>query len=48
MKKITIKEIVDLWHETVYGNMHKCMEKQHEFSDLMWKLYEENNKEETK
>ena len=40
MAKTTIKEIVDLWHETVSGNMHKCMEKQHEFSDLMWSLHE--------
>ena len=41
MAKVTIKEIVDLWHETVSGNMHKCMKKQHEFSDLMWSLHEE-------
>tara|TARA_Y100001963_G_C6653548_1_gene386904 strand:+ start:724 stop:870 length:147 start_codon:yes stop_codon:yes gene_type:complete len=34
-----IKEIVELWHETVSGKMQKCMEKQHEFSDLMWDLY---------
>ena len=43
MAKVTIKEIVDLWYETVSGNMHKCMEKQHEFSDLMWGLYEKLN-----
>ena len=39
--KVTIKEIVDLWHETQMGCMHKCMKKQHEFSDLMWSLREE-------
>ena len=37
----TIKEIVDLWYETQMGNIHKCREKQLEFSDLMWRLYEE-------
>ena len=41
MAKVTIKEIVDLWYETQMGKMQKCMEKQHEFSDLMWRLYEE-------
>ena len=41
MAQKTIKEIVELWHETVSGNMHKCHEKQHEFADLMWSLYEE-------
>ena len=46
MAKTTIKEIVDLWHETVSGNMHKCMKKQHEFQDLMWSLYEKQNGEE--
>ena len=45
MAKVTIKEIVDLWYETQMGNMHKCMKKQHEFSDLMWELYEEFNGE---
>ena len=30
MAKKTVKDIVDLWHETQMGNMHKCMEKQHE------------------
>tara|TARA_Y100000310_G_scaffold75432_1_gene71730 strand:+ start:408 stop:551 length:144 start_codon:yes stop_codon:yes gene_type:complete len=37
----TIKEIVDLWYETQMGNIHKCREKQLEFSDFMWSLYEE-------
>ena len=41
MVKVTIKEIVDLWYETQMGNMHKCMEKQHELADLMWSLHEE-------
>ena len=40
-KKITIKEIVELWYETVQGKMKKCQEKHHEFQDLMWDLYEE-------
>ena len=41
MKKITIKEIVDLWYETQYGHYLKCQEKQHEIADIMWRLYEE-------
>ena len=41
MAKVTIKEIVDLWHETQMGCMHKCMRKQHEFHDVMWSLHEE-------
>ena len=41
MAKTTIKEIVDLWHETQIGHYLKCEEKQHEFQDLMWGLYEE-------
>ncbi|MBC8427857.1 MAG: hypothetical protein H8D94_00135 [Candidatus Pelagibacter sp.] len=44
-KKITIKEIVDLWYETQMGCMHKCRTKQHEFADVMWELYEEFNGE---
>jgi len=46
MKKISIDDIVDLWYETQMGCMHKCMIKQHEFSDMMWKLYDENNSDE--
>ena len=34
-----VKDIVKLWHETQVGNIHTCREKQHEFSDIMWKLY---------
>ena len=41
MAKKTIKEIVDLWYETQMGKMQKCMEKQHEFADLMWNLHKE-------
>ena len=40
-----LKKIVNLWHETQMGCMHKCLRKQHEFSDLMWNLYNEYNKE---
>jgi len=39
MAKKTIKEIVELWHETVQGHYLKCQEKQHEFADVMWELY---------
>ena len=45
MAKITVKEIVNLWYETQYGHYLKCREKQLEFSDLMWGLYEEFNGE---
>ena len=38
MAKVTIKEIVDLWHETQFGHMKKCQEKHHEFCDLMHDL----------
>ncbi len=38
---MSIKEMVLLWHETQMGCMHKCREKQQEFADKMWKLYEE-------
>ena len=41
--KAFIKEIVLLWHETQVGNMHKCREKQLEFSDRMWELYNNIN-----
>jgi hypothetical protein len=36
-----VKEIVDLWHKTVMGNIYECAKKQHEFSDMMWGLYNE-------
>ena len=38
---MTVKEIVLLWYETQMGDMKKCREKQFEFSDIMWKLYNE-------
>ena len=40
-----VKSLVDLWYETQMGCMHKCLRKQHEFSDLMWELYKEFNGE---
>ena len=52
MKKITkktetgtVKKIVDLWYETQRGYYKKCQEKQLEFADFMWSLYEEFNGE---
>ena len=36
-----INYIVKLWHETQMGNIHTCREKQLEFSEMMWKLYED-------
>ena len=39
--KISKRHIVTLWHETQVGNIHTCREKQLEFSDMMWKLYED-------
>ena len=41
-----IKKIVMLWHETQTGNIHKCREKQLEFSEMMWKLYEQYKEKE--
>ena len=45
MAKTKVKEIVDLWYETQMGYYLKCREKQLEFADLMWGLYEEFNGE---
>ena len=42
---MTKKEIVKLWYETQIGHYKKCREKQLEFSDMMWKLYEQNKDE---
>ena len=39
--KISKRHIVTLWHETQVGNIHTCREKQLEFSEMMWKLYED-------
>ena len=36
-----IEEIVKLWHETQQGHYKKCRDKQLEFADMMWNLYEE-------
>ena len=44
--KLLVKSLVDLWYETQMGHYKKCQEKQHEFADLMWSLYEEFNGEE--
>lgn len=37
-----VRDIVSLWYETQMGNIHKCKEKQFEFAEMMWELY--NNK----
>ena len=37
---MTKKELVILWHETQVGHYKKCRDKQFEFSEIMWKLYE--------
>ena len=39
--KISKRHIVTLWHETQIGNIHICREKQLEFSEMMWELYED-------
>ena len=39
--KISKKHIVTLWHETQVGNIHTCKEKQLEFAEMMWALYED-------
>jgi len=43
---MTKKEIVELWYETQVGHYKKCREKQIEFSDIMWKLYNEKIEDE--
>ena len=43
--KVLVEKLVGLWYETQLGCMHKCLRKQHEFSDLMWGLYKEFNGE---
>ena len=44
-----VRDIVSLWVETQMGCMHKCKEKQFEFADMMWELYnkQQQNKGET-
>ena len=41
MSYVVKGEIVRLWYETQMGNIHTCREKQLEFSDMMWRLYED-------
>ena len=41
MSYVSKGEIVRLWHETQIGNIHTCREKQLEFSEMMWELYED-------
>ena len=36
-----VKKLVDLWYETQMGHYKKCQEKQFEFADIMWELYNE-------
>ena len=43
---MTKEELVLLWYETQMGDMKKCKEKQFEFADMMWELY--NNKDKIK
>ena len=42
---IDLEKIVRLWYETQMGNVKKCREKQIDFSEIMWELYnkKENN-----
>ena len=39
--KVLVEKLVDLWYETQMGYHKKCQEKQFEFADIMWGLYEE-------
>jgi len=39
--KLLVEKIVDLWYETQMGHYKKCQEKQFEFADIMWELYNE-------
>ena len=40
---MTVKEIVRLWYGTQMGNINQCRENQLEFSEIMWKLYDDPN-----
>ena len=42
-----VDKIIKLWYETQMGNYKKCREKQLEFSEMMWELYEERGLEGT-
>ena len=37
--KVLVEKLVDLWYETQMGHYKKCQEKQFEFADIMWELY---------
>jgi len=39
--KVLVEKLVDLWYETQIGHYKKCQEKQFEFADIMWELYNE-------
>ena len=39
--KVLVEKLVYLWYETQMGHYKKCQEKQFEFADLMWELYNE-------
>ena len=41
VNKDLVKSLVDLWYETQMGHYKKCQEKQFEFADIMWELYNE-------
>ena len=43
--KISKRHIVTLGQETQIGNIQTCREKQLEFSEMMWKLYEDMQSE---
>tara|TARA_R100001086_G_scaffold107469_1_gene54205 strand:- start:411 stop:542 length:132 start_codon:yes stop_codon:yes gene_type:complete len=40
---IDLEKIVHLWYETQMGDVKKCREKQIEFSEMMWELYNKVN-----
>ena len=37
---MTKKELVLLWHKTQTGHINTCRKAQLEFSEIMWKLYD--------
>ena len=41
MSYVSKYDIVRLWHKTQMGPMKECKEAQEEFSEIMWKLYEQ-------
>ena len=44
--KVLVEKLVDLWYETQMGHYKKCQQKQHEFADVMWELYNDLHPEE--